>query len=106
MMAKAGSFGLHVLQPPTASRAPRTSARTRARWWRWRRTPGSRPRVTEGFHRPVQAGVPADGPEPHRLLSCSSPSAADQDTKDPDDYHPDNLTTYLDENAGGTVVRV
>ena len=28
--------------------------------------PGSRPRVTEELLPPVQAGVPADGPEPHR----------------------------------------
>ena len=106
MMAKAGSFGLHVLQPPTATKgtqdvSPNESAEVEVAPDPLGSIHESRKsfyRLFKPVYRPM--GLSRTG---HELLSSS---AAARHTKNPDDYHPDNLTAYLDENAGGTVVRV
>jgi hypothetical protein len=105
MMAKAGSFGLHVRQPPTATQAvqdvsPNESAEVTVAPDPLGAVHESRKsfyRLFRPVHRPM--GLSRTG---HELLSSS---AVARHTQDPD-YAPDNLTTYLDENAGGTVVRV
>ena len=106
MMAKARGFGLDVTEPPTANGRPKdVSSAQSAEVEVAPNALGPIHESRKSFYRlfkPVYRpmGMNQNG---HELLSST---AAARNTQDPDDYHPDNLTTYLDENAGGRVVHV
>lgn len=105
MMAKAASFGLHVRQPPPTTEhvqdvSPNESAEVTVAPDPLGVVHESRKsfyRLFKPVHRPI--GLSRGG---HELLSSS---AATRHAQDPD-YAPGNLISYLDSNAGGTVVRV
>jgi uncharacterized protein (DUF2235 family) len=106
MMAKARTFGLHVLPPPTATGAnpdvsPNESATVEVAADPLGPIHESRKsfyRLFKPVHRPI--GMSRTG---HELLSST---AATRHQHDPDDYSPVNLTTYLDTNPGSVSVRV
>ena len=106
MMAKARDFGLDVTEPPTGAGhgtdvSPGESAEIEVAANAMAPLHESRKsfyRLVKPFYRPI--GMTDTG---HELLSST---AATRNADDPDHYHPDNLTTYLDTNAGGRIVHV
>ena len=106
MMDKARGFGLQVVPPPAATGktqdvSPNESATVEVAADPLGPLHESRKsfyRLFKPLHRPI--GLSRTG---HELLSST---AAARHQKDPDDYSPVNLTTYLDTNPGAVAVRV
>jgi uncharacterized protein (DUF2235 family) len=106
MIDKARGFGLEVTQPPAVSGPPKDV------------NPGESAEVLvapdplgpihesrKSFYRLFKAVYRPIGKKPtgHELLSST---AADRHAKEPGDYHPDNLTTYLASPSEVHVVKV